>query len=1071
MKPIKLTMSAFGPYAGEQIIDFEEFGTSGLFLITGDTGAGKTTIFDAICFALYGQTSGSIREAKTLRSDYAGVQVDTKVEFVFDHAGKRYEITRTPAYERPKKRGTGTILQPETAVFMQAGQEPVSGTKSVDEAVLAVIRMDYKQFKQISMIAQGEFQTLINADTKERQKILQQIFMTQSYGKIGWILGDRRKKAESAFADYDRSIKQSFSGAICAEESAYAEALAQLKGQLREKGYFYRTEELMELLGKLTDEDREQKTAKEERLAMQRTASEEQKKRRALAEQNNKILEDLSKEQETKRQLDDRAEEIERQKNLLEGQKKAVRFVKPVHDEVKRAEKDTMMLRGKIDGQRSVLQMVEVESVTAKKDYDEALGRKDQALAHRENAAKLEKDEPLYAERDGLLKKKMIAANKLTAAREAQMQAKVRLDANQKEIKNLRSERESLKGVATRQEALGNRLLILGELFEQCRQVYGVQKPCYEKAMEEADLVAKEFQKILKAFEGDRAYVIELERKLDLSRAGLLAKGLQDGEPCPVCGSIHHPQPAILFDEEITEESVDRAKAELEKKRSAKDEAAQKSGVAQSAAKAAWSNVLERGKTLLQRCAEKGIALSMHDVRSDELEEMSAVTLFEAVKNAGNAVFLETKALKEEKRIVDEQVRRYETIEKTLHNAEMQEPQLQKASEEAMKLCGAFELESGKVSSALETMKHLPFASKNEAVAAREKEEGLAKQIERQIEEAQKKAGASAEKLAAVQSGIRQLGEQAEESGKRAVDAREKFLASLREQELTEEEFSNLCVGETAIAESERMISEYENRVKLCEANRKRLAEEAKGRTRIDLGALDEEIRKGEESLRSLQTAIGDHDFRVKTNSAIKSAIEKAVIGADQTRGQLEVLTGLTNLVNGSIAGTNRVPLEVFVQAAGFDSIIAAANKRLLPMSEGQYVLMRHKTQDATSEKQNKALLLDVLDNYTGKIRPVTSLSGGESFKASLSLALGLSDRITAEAGGIRVDTLFVDEGFGTLDENSLNDAINMLVALSGSQKLIGIISHREELKDRISRQIVVKKSRNGSEIAMISED
>ncbi len=1073
MKPSKLTLSAFGPYAGEQMIDFEEFGKSGLFLITGDTGAGKTTIFDAISFALYGQSSGNIRDTKTMRSDYATPEMETKVIFAFVHAGKHYEITRTPQYERPKKRGSGMVLQAETAVLVREGEEPVSGTSSVNAAVLDIIRIDYKQFKQISMIAQGEFQTLINADTKERQEILQQIFMTQGYGRVGVILADKKRRAESEFAEFDRSIKQAFAGAVLAKGSAYEAEWENLREKTGQKGYFYQTEELEEFLAQILKEEEAKEEGLEKEAQEQSLAAEEMQKRLAVAEQNNQILRELNTERKKRAALAGREKGIDEQKILLEKHKRAVRFVRPIYDSVLAARREVQEIQTRQEGQVEILRQAEAANKEAVDTNREALCHREEAKRCRDQAANMKKDEPLYERRDLLVANHNKIKGQLQRAQEEEKNAAKALRTLQDEICKLKEERDTLYDAHAKLEQLRGRTAELTELFARCQRVYDEQKPAFESAAREAGKDQDIFRKHMHAFDRMSAACADLERRLDLSRAGILAETLAEGMPCPVCGSVHHPHPAVSTDESISEESVKRARSELEENRKVKEAAATRAGASQATLRTSWENVYTNGKELLMLCAEKGIAASVNEGDYCAISQnVSPDEFFDAVKNVGNAVFREKKTVETMEKQVDAQVRRYHVLEKRLAEAEKAEAAQRGKLDTAANNRSALEVEVGKILSGLETLNGLTYASGADAVREREKVERTAGQIELRIEQTGQRATKAGQDLVSAQTVDRELREQLGKAGT-ALDSAEKNLArTLADQNFeTEQKFIENCVDERVITEEENSIAQYESDVRLCEANLKRLTAQADHLTYVDTGALEQQSKAARDRLTDLRKEISESRYRIRTNSKIKEHTKKSAEAAGKVKKYLETVSGLYDLVSGSIKGTNRLPLEVYVQAAGFDSIIAAANKRLDPISEGQYVLMRHKSQDATSEKHNKALLLDVLDNYTGKIRPVTSLSGGESFKASLSLALGLSDRITAEAGGIRVDTLFVDEGFGTLDENSLHDAINMLVSLSGTEKLIGIISHREELKERIPRQIVVKKSRVGSEIAVRMED
>ncbi|MDO4473248.1 MAG: SMC family ATPase [Eubacteriales bacterium] len=882
MKPVKLKVSAFGPYASEMPeIDFEQFEERGLFLICGDTGAGKTTIFDAICFALFGITSGSYRDTKNLRSEYASPEAESYVEFSFSHQGRKYRVWRQPSYERLKQRGSGVITEKEKAVLYVENENPIEGVKQVNERIREILCIDEKQFKQIVMIAQGEFRNLLNAKTEERTAILRTIFMTSGYRNMEFLLKNRMDACADKKAAVENRIVQYFCDASSGENEEDAAELKELQDKALQSNSAWNMEEFLDVLDRLIRHDAEKLSEKKEILSEGERVLEEAKAKLALAETNNEFVRRLEMLLNKRELLAERKDEVHALSDQLERKKAALYIVKPEYDawQLKKSE------------------VTQIEKET--KDREEKLeSSRQKAIVANECMQKAQMEEP----RAEMLKKQV---DKLDSVLDERIP---RYKEKEKEL-------------------------------DQKQAVYVKARTLYEHAVQAR---------------------VRAEAVLENCRAGILAMGLKEGEKCPVCGSVHHPEPAVLPKESVTEEELKKLKREeqiaSDKKECALAEA-------------------ERTKAALFELKEQ--------MRMDLLVSLeSEYGDWEAAKRIRNASFEEAKEI------------------------------------------------LNRIEQARESKQHADRVIAEETAAL----EILKSTVERRRKEEQ--------------------------------DLKKTFEHVLSENAFEDEAAFRMFLPKGAVSskkwieDDEKQIREYEMEVNANKLQLRQAKEDAKDKEWIPIEELQENVSYQKQRVDILLREEKQTEFRITANKEKYQNIAKQKKILESARKEYGIYRRLYELVKGQTKN-GKITLEQYVQAAGFDQIIMAANRRLLPMSDGQYELYRK--EDAPGKKSNTFLDLEVLDNYTGHRRPVGNLSGGESFKASLSLALGLSDTVSSNLGGIQMDALFVDEGFGTLDRKSIDHAMDILLNLSSSNKLVGIISHREELLENIPQQIQVTKTRGGS--------
>ena len=940
MRPLKLTVSAFGPYAGKVVMDLEKLGREGLYLITGDTGAGKTTIFDAITYALYGEPSGDNRDPSMFRSKYARPETPTWVELVFAYGGKTYTVRRSPEYERPAKRGSGTTLQKAEAELLLPDGEPVTKARDVNRKIVDIIGLDRSQFAQIAMIAQGDFLKLLLADTKSRQEIFREIFKTRYYMVFQERMKSETGKLQRECDGARASVRQYIAGVTCREDDLLRNQLE--KAQVGELPF----QDTVELIERFLAQDREEEERQQEildRLDQQRKetaallgkAEERQKTQEKLEQARQSRAALLPRVEQAQRELKGEEEKIPRQEELSR-ELAALEAEMPRYREA--AEKEQLCL----DLGERIVRLEQERQTGSRTRQEKSLELEGWKGELAQLADPETRQERLLREKDGWERRKS-ALNTLETQVKVWQTCLVDIARAQRERERLSQKQEMLsKELLAHTEKLQTNREILQAaqgLSQQKTQLLHNQERAQEKEqslktlvgmLEDCGRAREKVQKAQQAYEQARDRAEQAEENyrqknrafLD-EQAGVLAQSLEEGKPCPVCGSLHHPAPAQLSGGAPTERELEEEKRRLEQARQQAQEKSLFAGKERTALE-------ERERQLLQQMV-------------GFVENPTLETAAEALAACRENVAQELAGLHQE--LVD--------MEAQLHGANLQAAQ-QKAA--------ALQKEIQNLAQALKAAQ--------ETAAARQKEQ------------------------AAADAAIGELERLLESSPQVDVEAQR-----LRAQEL------NRLQEETAQAQKQVHVRLAANKTAL-----------------LNMQAKAADLEKLEQRYTWMRT--------------------------------------LSNTVNGNLPGKEKIALETYIQMTFFDRILQRANLRFLVMSGGQYELKRR--QVAENNRSQSGLELDVIDHYNGSQRSVKSLSGGESFKASLSLALGLSDEIQSAAGGIRLDTMFVDEGFGSLDEESLQQAIRALTSLTEGNRLVGIISHVAELKEKIDKQILVTKDRDG---------
>ena len=1082
MRPIKLIISAFGPYAGRiPDINFEQFEEKGLFLISGDTGAGKTTIFDAICFALYGDTSGNYRGKENLRSEYAAPSTESFVDFYFTHQGHNVHVLRKPQYERPKQKGTGTKIENEKAYFYIDDEPPIEGLTAVNNAVKELLKIDKDQFKQIAMIAQGEFWELLNAKTDKRTEILRTIFNTDGYKNIEYKLKDRmtdgykiKERLESSIIQYFAEVEEPLDTreAELSEEWAGEEEtvspltaeLRELKRKAAESKSAWNIDELLGIIERIVASDKESLKILSTDLKEQEKSLDTQKAELAKAELNNAALKNLEKLEAEKKELEEAKEDTDKLKALLEKQKTATYKVMPAFENLEKAEKAHEATGKDIERKKGLLEKAKADLEKAAGEYSKALEKKPLAEAAKSLSDKISGEEESYVKRDETRAGLQEAENSRTILDERLKEISTLEEENKRLIASYKKQTEELKDRPEKLLKLKVQAEKIQNLEEEARDLSEVKIPRLE--ILEKDLAKKQetFVAARSSHEEAMSHRLTLEKILENCRAGLLAKDLKDGEKCPVCGSTVHPEPAVLPEESVTEDEIDKA-------REKEEQLLQKRTTAMTGA--------EGARVALDTFKEQ-LRADMLDLLQDQLYEnirkeavsdaeplaMEISELAAAVKEAVDLISQEI--LDNDRKILelDKEARAFKSAEEKLAGLQGSEAEeLLKKKNEVTSLLQEKATYIAAAGATLKGLEKLSFDTWKEAAKERDKKLSEYETIMSDIDKSLKRRSEAEKNAAGIEAQIGTL--------ESAFSKEDKQIAGL-EKELSElltkygfedaEDMQQYAANDRTIGSGEKKITDYEKALSTNETRLNQARKDARDLTFMDISEETARVRQREKEVKALRDKKSKLSFSIESNLGKYKNIEAGRQELLDATDKYNICQRLYNLVRGN-TGNGKITLEQYIQAAGFDGIIRAANRRLYPMSDEQYELYRQ--EDSLGKKSNTFLDLEVLDNYTGHRRPVGNLSGGESFKASLSLALGLSDTVSSSLGGIQMDALFIDEGFGTLDKKSIDNAMEILLGLSGSNKLVGIISHREELMENIPQQIRVKKTKDGSNITI----
>lgn len=922
MRPLKLVMSAFGPYAGKTELDLDQLGSEGIYLIYGDTGAGKTTIFDAIAFALYGQPSGSIRQNSMLRSIYADDHDKTYVELTFLHKGDVYHITRNPEYTYTSLKGTGKKIKvtPDAELIYPDGHS-IHKTKAVTAAIETLLGMDRSQFTETAMIAQGTFQDILDEDTVSRGQLLKNLFHTDKYAVLSKRLLDsandlyvRLKDEKKKTALYTASIQ-------CDEND-------QRKSTLVSAGENVQTEDVLEYLNQLHQEYSD---------ALKEKQAEEKEKHQKQMEYNQQIGKD--------RALLSSIQELEEVHKEFPSVKKAVEQAENARKQLEQEH-----ISDEINSLR-IQKAEEEKNLHAYKEYENL----------KLSCKELQDSEDILLKQADLIKAQIKALN-----------LSIQKDERNKE--KFSGIKEELRQCEKDIDAASKRMHQILQLNDLSISIHTLHEETIQKQ--------KQYQQAHADSDNAYAYWHRIRQIYLNAQAGILAQDLEEGQPCPVCGSLHHPDKAVLSNEVPDQTQMDKAES-------------------------SYHDALEKEEQL-----SKDTARLLGRIHAEESQYHS---------------LLKETGIKE-----DQIIHEKETVQSTIQDLQKKQTDL---NNQILSLKDIEEI----------CQKHMDDLKSQEH--SEEENENKIHQTELKIRESTVKLQNLKEQLTAsslsqAQKHIQELSDEidhkqdlVDKAQQAVIDADKNYQALVIRKETLEQSIQNQNISEQEIQAKEKKVS--------------------------DIHA----------QLLSLQSEISTLQSSLRQNKSIAGHLKESAEAYASLDHKYREMRALSDTANGTLTGKAKINLEEYVQMSYLDRILYYANIRYAKMSDGQYELVRRT--EGSGLRNHAALDLDVIDHISGTYRSVKSLSGGESFLASLALALGMSDEIQAEAGGIAIETMFIDEGFGSLDSEALYKAINAL-GLRNNHRLVGIISHVEELREGIHKGIIVTKDfqhKGGSDAKVFHDD
>ena len=1050
MRPVKLIMSAFGSYAGRTEIDFTEI-PNGLFLITGDTGAGKTTIFDAITYALYDRTSGGTRDGNMMRSQYADEGTDTYVEYTFVYQKKQYKILRNPEYMRLGKRkyADGSLRYvketPKVELTLPDGSVFKGKKRETDQKIVEITGLDADQFTQISMIAQGEFLKLLLAESKERKKIFSRIFQTRFYYRIQEEL---KKQAVQLYVKLEQNLQEmklemarteypvcengketelsrkwkEVSGQDIPDRDRISEILKEIIGQgsrlekackkeadgaqmvLEDKNRLLKEAELLDQLfdsyGQVLSHLKE-KTAEKAKYELMKEQIQSGKSAERVRTEEKRYLEEEKRLTELKTQDHSLQKKLQECRQLLqeltEDQKEAVK---------EKTEKEIVLTEKKVRIQDAILQY---ESINKKQ---ETLNKLAEEIKKYLNHARIikEKNEILQNKSEEIiefLKQHEDVEICINECRNKKQQTEEKIR-QYKELDRQENRKEQLK-----------------EDCERAKKEAECEQKNYEHAWAEYEM---KYQKFLK------------------EQAGILALTLEAGQPCPVCGSREHPQIAALSDEAPTQAEVELAKAERDKKEKIRD-----------------IKTEAFRKCLAGYQAAQEICLTLRKNIKDEVEDITGIGWKEKIQSLKRTLMETEKRLKQ----LEEIFERCRTLKE---NQEQIADQIEKLEEKERKTSQSLtesKLMYTKLEAEYQAMEEkLPYKTMEEA------EEHL-REITGKLELVRNNYETVTRCLTEKQNKEKELEGQQKTVSASVVQSQEEVQKKIRsykqiikEQGFEDEEsYHSQCMTERELEEAEQWIGAYQKELQELEANRTLLEQQLEGKERKDTEQIAREIKEASGELEEIRKEYMKLHNTNERNREIRDNLKRNFEKNSGLQKQYEIVGNLSKTANGNLSGSAKLDFETYIQRQYFRQIIRAANKRLVRMTSGEFILQCRDVEKLGSQGQ-AGLDLDVYHMATDTVRDVKTLSGGESFMAALSMALGLSDIVQNTAGAIHLDTMFIDEGFGSLDDVSRDQAIRVLNDLADKDRLIGIISHVNELKEQIDHKLVVKKNEKGSSVS-----
>ena len=1035
MKPIELEISAFGPYKDLTKIDFTKIGENGIFLITGDTGAGKTTIFDAIVFALYGNVSGSNRQVNSVRSDFADENIKTYVNLTFIHKGKIYKVSRNPQYERLSKRGNGTTTQVADASLELDEEVLATGVTNVDAKIREILGIDVRQFKQISMLAQGEFLKILFADSKERMEIFRKIFDTYIYEQITTKLKEKLNESKNLLDTYRTKFLTNTNNINWKEKPEFINILD-------EKNIHNYINEIISFLKNEVNLEKEEESK--------------------IDEEVEKIQNELTKKETNISKAIELNEKISRYE-LLIGKEKEKSSLKKVYEDKQNKIEQNQKIQAIILPKKQLV----IKSNNELKEIEDRI---------KENALQIKALE--LAEKE--FEKKDLKVSELKLNYEDLEKSKVEIEKYLQEIQNIDNilnvilncdkKQTSLSNLMKKEENilnLKNNLQEYKSLSESLEKILQEKEKIteIEKLIKEREILSKTFETINKEFRMlEDEFRVE-ENKFYREQAGILAETLIENEPCPVCGSIQHPNIAKRSTA-LSKEELEVLKAKKEKKEKEKNNANEKVSIV-TAKLDTLNNELKYNKdtiTLIEYINNTNEEFENNKKKQlrikDQIEKLYFNIEYRKIDfdNFDYDNFKQQFDIK--KRNVENEISKDNAlIENFSKNMKKEFSEKEDIKEYASDVKNKYEILYAKNLTLTKNIKDLCYQIEEKDIDI---DKLNFEKFKEDYEESKKEHSRRITELNTRKNEFKKREEESIKENERLKDEYKEAYNSLGFK--TEDSYKESLISDENVKLIKKEIEDYNKECIEITTTIKELKEIIKDKNKVDLEKNKEEIELIKQSQKDKKSKQLEVKSKLKLNTQILESLNKDSEKVIEQINTFTITEDLYKTASGTYSGKRRIEFEQYVQAAYFDMILIEANKRLVKMTGNRFELVRKENSSRISDKIG--LDLEVIDNYTGKRRDVKSLSGGESFKAALSLSLGVSDVIQSYSGGVVVETLFVDEGFGSLDTESRQQAIATLVQLTDNNKLIGIVSHVTELKDAIDKKIIISKTSNGSKIS-----
>lgn len=1038
MKPLKLKFQAFGPFLEEQEIDFEKLKNDRLFLVTGPTGAGKTTIFDAICFALYGSGSMGERGNANSRSDFADENVDTFVEFEFMLKDKKIKINRTPTYMRAKKRGDGLTEQKTTAdIKIYKNEELIrgeSGADKVKEIVEQYLNLNYDQFRQIMMIPQGEFRNFILAGSDKRAEIFKKIFDISIYEKFENKIAEKYSELERILKDFKLTTK-TIADKVPIDSEEYQELI---------NSEYINTEELISQISievekneKIKHQIKEEKLNKQNKQKELNSHLERIKKDNDLLNKKEEILKELQemlKNEEAINAKEKQLKKISRAEKIVPYEEKYKDYKQQLSEKQSQLEKQNTILQENLKKQELINQKLP----KIEKDYQKISAIKKEV---EELNKKLEKVETLN-------KAKYDYQNILTEVKKEGEKLEnivTKISQNQKNFEQ--NEDFINKNEDINIEILENKLKELNKIYHSTKSL--------KQKYTEFEKLHSNFKKAKKEKEDNEVLLKKLRsgyqektQKLIDSQSYFLATKLEEGEPCPVCGSKHHPSPAEKNEDMVTEEELKKLNEKIQKQEKQNLETQKNFEKISKEYNETASFVISEYKRI---CGELG--LSPKDKREIK-------THLEEIIN-----FLEDSLKKQEK-----EFDKKSKISQELKNKKLQNKQLK----EQLK---TLEEQKEKQKNEINSLKTQEISLKKDIQNISEQIENKTKeQIKKSIDEnndfiekteknyiqIKKESEEISKTVNSVKGTIKTLKQDIENLTEKVSQEKKNFEAIMQKMDFqTKEEYETFKKQIDNMSYLEKEIKEYRETIQNKKSVLNDLEKSTQNIKKINEIPLSKMIEKIAEEIEKIIKQESTLEYKINDLKETIDSIEKIKKETAEKEKEFETIKSIKDISTGN--NNSKISLSKYVLAYYFEEILSRANQRLKKLTENRYRLYR--ASKVIDGRKKEGLEIMVLDNYTAKKREIKTLSGGESFKAALSLALGLADVVQSHSGGVALDTIFIDEGFGSLDTNSLDNAIEVLTDLHNSGRMVGIISHVSELKERINSKIEIIPNKQGSTI------